>query len=57
MILLDAEAHTVETHVKGFGALPEHVASEDVVGGCAVCFNWGGWLRVAHFDEGRVDGR
>ena len=41
LILLDAAVHPVETHVKVFGALPEHVAGEEVtvsfligVGGC-----------------------
>ena len=32
LILLDAAAHQVETHVKGLGALPVHVAGEDAVG-------------------------
>ena len=36
LILLDAAAHPVETHVKRFGALPAHVSGEDAVGGCAV---------------------
>ena len=56
MILIDVSAHSVETHVKSFGALQVHVAGEDAVGGCAVSFDWGGRLRVAHFDEGRVNG-
>ena len=56
LILLDAAAHPVETHVKGFGALPAHVAGEDSVGGRAVGFDQGGRLRVAHFDEGCADG-
>ena len=56
LILLDAAAHSAETHVKGFGALPAHVASEDALGGCAVGIDQGGQLRVAHFDEGCADG-
>ena len=56
LILLDAAAYPVEMHVKGFGALPVHVAGEDAVGGRAVCFDQGGRLRVAHFDEGCADG-
>ena len=56
LVLLDAAAHLSETYVKGFGALPAHVADEDAVGGCAVGFDWGGRLWVAHFEEGRVDG-
>ena len=35
LILIDAAAHTVVTHVKRFGALPVHVSGEDAVGGCA----------------------
>ena len=46
----------MEPHVKILGALLAHVASEDSVGGCAIGFDWGGRLRVAQFDEGRVDG-
>ena len=56
LILLDAAAHPVETHIKGFGALPAHVAVENAVGGRAVSFDWGGRLRVAHFDAGCADG-
>ena len=56
LILFDAAAHPVETHVTGFGARPAHVAGEDVVGGCAVNFDWGERLRVAHFNEGYADG-
>ena len=56
LVLLDAVAHPVETHVKIFGALPAHVASEDAVEGCAVSFDQGGRLQVAHFEEGRADG-
>ena len=56
LILLDAAAHSVETHVKGFGALPEHVSGEDAVGGRTVFFDRGGRLQVAHFDEGCADG-
>ena len=56
LILLDAAAHPVETHVKGFGALLAHVAGEDAVGGRAVGLDWDGRLRVAHFDEIYADG-
>ena len=56
MVLLDAAAHPVEAHVKSFGALLAHVASEDAVGGRAVSLDWGGQLRVANFDEGHADG-
>ena len=56
LILLDAAAHPVETHAKGFGALPAHVAGENDVGGCAVVFDRGRQLRVSHFNEGRADG-
>ena len=56
LVLLDSAAHPVETHVKGFGALPAHVAGEDSVEGCTVGFDWGGRLWLAHFDEGRADG-
>ena len=55
LILLDAAAHLVETHVKGFGALPAHVAGDASVGGRAVGFDRGGRLRVAHLDEGCAD--
>ena len=50
LVLLDAAAHPVETHVKIFGALLAHVSGEDAVGGCAVGLDWGGRLRVEHFD-------
>ena len=53
--MFDAAAHPVKTHVKIFGALLEHVAGEDTVGGCNVGIDWGGWLQVYHFDEGRAD--
>ena len=56
LILLDAAAHPVETHVKGFGALLAHVDGEDTVGGRAVGFDRGVRLQVAHFDEGCADG-
>ena len=56
LILLDAAAHLVEAHVKGLGALPTYVAGDDAVGGRAVGLDWGGRLRVAHFDEGCADG-
>ena len=56
LVLLDAAAHPVEAHVKRFGALPKHVAGGDVVGGRAVNRDWGGWLQVALFNEGRADG-
>ena len=36
LVLLDAAAHPMESHVKGLGVFPEHVAGEDSVGGCAV---------------------
>ena len=56
LVLLDVEAHPVELHVKIFGALTAHVTGEHAVGGRAVGLDWGGRLRVAHFDEGRADG-
>ena len=56
MVLLDAAAHPVEVHVQSFGAFPAHVDGEDAVGGRAVSLDWGGWLWVAYFVEGRVDG-
>ena len=56
LVMFDAAAHLVETHVKILGALPAHVSNENAVGGCAVGLDWGGRLRVAHFNEGRVDG-
>ena len=56
LILLDAAAHRVEMHVKSFGALPAHFSSEDSVGGCAIGLDWGGRLRVTHFDEVRANG-
>ena len=56
LVLLDAAAHPVETHVKSFGAFPEHVSGEDGVGGRAVGFDRGGRMWVAHFGEGRADG-
>ena len=47
LILLDAAAHQVETHVKGFGGLPAHVAGEYAiligVGGCG----WPIYIRAA----------
>ena len=52
LILLDAAAHPVESHVKGLGEFPAHVAGEDDVGGCAVGLDRGGRLQVSHFDEG-----
>ena len=55
-ILLDAAVHPVESHVRGLGEFPAHVSVEDAVGGQAVGLDWGGRLRVAHFDEGRADG-
>ena len=56
LVLIDVTAHPVETHVKIFGALLAHVAGEDAVGGRAVGFDWGGRMRVAHFNKGRADG-
>ena len=56
LVLLDVAAHPVESHFKSFGALPAHVAGEDAMGGRAAGLDWGGWWRVAHFDEGRADG-
>ena len=55
LVLLDVAAHPVEAHVKSFGALTAHVAGEYSVVGRAVGNDWGGWLRVAHFDEVCVD--
>ena len=56
LILLDAAAHKVESHVKGLGAFPSHVSGEDAVGGRAVGLDWGGRLRVAHLGEGCANG-
>ena len=56
LVLLDATAHPVESHVKGIGAFPAHVAGEDAVGGCAVGLDRGGRLRVAHLGEGSAYG-
>ena len=56
LVLLDVAAHPVEMFAKSFGALPTHVAGENAVGVCAVGLDWGGWLRVAHLDEGRMYG-
>ena len=52
LILFDLSAHPVESHVKGLGEFPAHVAGEDDVGGCAVGLDRGGRLQVSHFDEG-----
>ena len=43
-------------HVKGFGAFPAHVASEDAVGGYVVSLDWSGRLRVKHCNQGHADG-
>ena len=51
LVLFDAEAHPVETHVKSLGALLAHVSSEDSVGGRAVGLDWGGQLWVAYVNE------
>ena len=56
MVLLDAATHPLEAYVKIFGALPAHDANEDAVRGCSVSLDWGGRLRVAHSNEGRMDG-
>ena len=56
LVLFDTAAHPVETHIKGFGALPVHVSGEDAAGGRAVVFDWGGRLRVDHFGEVRAYG-
>ena len=56
LVLFDESAHQAETQVKILGALQAHVASEDAVGGRAGGLDWGGRLRVAHFDEGHSDG-
>ena len=60
--LFDVTLHPVEAHVKGFGAFPEYVASEDAVGGCVVSLDWIGQLRKGPFQSGscgweQVDGR
>ena len=44
LILFGSAAHPVESHVKGLGAFPAHVAGEDAVGGCAVGLDQGGRL-------------
>ena len=56
LVLLDVVEHPLESHAKGFGSFPEHVVSEDSVGGCAVGLDQRGRLRVAHFNEGCADG-
>ena len=55
-ILFDSAAHPVESHVKGLGAFPAHVAGEDAVGGRDVGLDRGGRLRVTHIGEGSADG-
>ena len=54
--MVDAAEHPLETDAKGIVALPEHVAGEYSVGGCAVSLDRVGRLRVAHSDEGCADG-
>ena len=56
LILLDAEGHPVESHVKGLGKFPAHVAGEDALGGRDVGLDWGGRLQVDHFCECCADG-
>ena len=56
LIFLYSAAHPVESHVKGLGAFPAHVAGEDDVGGCAIGLDRVGWLRVAHLSESSADG-
>ena len=56
LIFFYLAAHPVESHVKGLGAFPGHVAGEDSVGGRAVSLDWGGGLRVAHLGEVSADG-
>ena len=56
LFLLDATSHPVEAHVKVFGTFPAHFSSKDSVGGCIVSLDWGGRLRVDHFNQGRADG-
>ena len=56
LILLDAAAHPVGSHVKGLGAFPAHVSGKDAGGGRDVGLDQGGRLRVAHFGEGCADG-
>ena len=56
LILFNSAAHPVESHVKGLGVFPAHVAGDDAVGGRSVGFDWGGRLRVAHLSEGSADG-
>ena len=48
LILLDAAAHPVESHVKGLGEFLAYVSGEDAVGGRVVSLDQVGWLRVAH---------
>ena len=57
LLFLNTTLHPVEVHVKGFGAFPAHVAGKDAVGGCVVSLDWSGPLRVAHFNQGRADGK
>ena len=56
LVLFDAAAHQLETHIKILGTISAHIAGEDSLGGCAVGIDWGGRLWVSHFDEGCVDG-
>ena len=46
----------MESHVKGLGEFPAHVAGEDDVGGRAVGLDRGRRLRVAHLGEVSADG-
>ena len=55
LILFDAAAHPVESHVKGLGEFLTHVAGEDSVRGRAVGLYRGGRLWVAHPSEGCED--
>ena len=56
LVFIYAAVHPVESHVKGLGEFPAHVAGEDALGGCVVGLDRGGRLRVAHLDEGCADG-
>ena len=56
LILFDAAAYPVKSHVKGLGAFPAHVAGEDAVGGSAVGVDQVGQLRVEYLGEGCADG-
>ena len=54
--LPDATPHPVEYYFKCFGTFMAHVSGEDDIGGFAVSFDWSERLKMAHFNQGCVDG-